>query len=463
MTEDEKKKKQKEAEYSVPVYTEGESVGAAHEQLSGLKAPEGYSSEWQAAMDETLERIMKRGDFSYNINTDALYGQYRDQYRKLGRAAMDDTVTRASAATGGYANSYAVTAGNAAYNDYLAKLDDVIPELYGLALERYRAEGDALAERYGLLADREIADYKRYRDSVGDYLSERDYLRGVYENERERDYSRYSADRDFGYGVHRDRLADERYADETAYERERDAVSDARYRDETAYERERDALADERYASETAYERARDAVSDARYRDETAYGRSVEAAYAKAEYGDFSGLAALYGIDEASAKAAYERAAAESVSPVESESSADQTAAVDPYGDYSTKDFNNMMKSAAANLEFDEEAAVREGLSLVRQAGSTEDAKLMFRDYFGEELYEKHFGTSAGGTEALPEAAEGEWSDSQKRFLATAHVISKTMPSGIFNSYLYDMAAIWVEQGKITLDEADRIIEYLEN
>lgn len=56
---------------------------------------------------------------------------------------MEDTVGNASMLTGGYANSYAVTAGQQAYDSYMSKLNDKIPELEQRAYERYRDEEDS--------------------------------------------------------------------------------------------------------------------------------------------------------------------------------------------------------------------------------------------------------------------------------------------------------------------------------
>lgn len=123
-----------------------------------------YQSKWQGALDDTLDQILNRENFSYDVNADALYRQYRDSYTQLGRQAMQDTMGQAAALTGGYGNSYAQTAGQQAYNGYMQQLSGKIPELYALALEQYDREGDALYDRYALLNDQAEADadYNRW-------------------------------------------------------------------------------------------------------------------------------------------------------------------------------------------------------------------------------------------------------------------------------------------------------------
>ena len=106
-----------------------------------------YQSRYDTQAKSLYDQLQNREPFRYDIDADALYRQYRDQYTALGRKAMEDTMGRAQAMTGGYANSYAQTAGQQAYENYLGKLADAIPELYSQALERYQQEGSDLEEK----------------------------------------------------------------------------------------------------------------------------------------------------------------------------------------------------------------------------------------------------------------------------------------------------------------------------
>ena len=115
--------------------------------------------------ENVLDRILSRDDFSYDLGGDALYRQYKDHYLQQGKLAMQDTMGQAAALTGGYGNSYAQTVGQQAYDRTLDSLNDVIPELYSLALRRYEKEGDDLWDLYGIYADREAQDYERYLDA----------------------------------------------------------------------------------------------------------------------------------------------------------------------------------------------------------------------------------------------------------------------------------------------------------
>lgn len=106
---------------------------------------------WQEQLDETMDKILNRKPFQYDINADALYQFYNDRFQTQGRKAMMDTVGQAATMTGGYGNSYAQMAGQQAYGDHMQGMNDIIPELYQLALDRYDREGDALKNKYAFL------------------------------------------------------------------------------------------------------------------------------------------------------------------------------------------------------------------------------------------------------------------------------------------------------------------------
>lgn len=198
----------KPGEFTYNDYTPSESVTNAQNMLNNLQKPGEYQSRWQQSLDEAMNKILNREKFTYDVNGDALYQQYKDQYVNQGRMAMMDTMGQASAMTGGYGSSYASTAGNQAFQGYLQQLNDRVPELYKLALDKYNQEGQELYNQYGLFADREDTDYGRYRDTMSDYYADRDYYTNAYNNERSWDYGLYSDAYNRAYNQHRDSVSD---------------------------------------------------------------------------------------------------------------------------------------------------------------------------------------------------------------------------------------------------------------
>lgn len=139
-----------------------------------------YQSRWQSQLDNALNAITNRKAFNYDFNADPMYQAYKDQYTKLGKEASMNAAANAAALTGGYGNSYAVTAGAQANQQYLTQLNNIIPELYNLAMNRYKMEGDELNNKYAVLGDADDRDYGRHRDTVGDWKDQLAYLQSAY-------------------------------------------------------------------------------------------------------------------------------------------------------------------------------------------------------------------------------------------------------------------------------------------
>ena len=194
-------------------YKPSDTVTQAQQMLEQQLAnkPGAYQSAWQTQLDDIINKIQNREKFSYDLNGDALYQQYKDQYTTQGKMAMMDTMGQAQAMTGGYGNSYAQSVGQQAYQGHLQQLNEVIPELYQLALDQYNREGQDLLNQYGLISDRENMDYGRYRDQVSDYYTDRDYYTEDYRYQSEMDYGKWADGRDFSYGQYRDEKSDEQW------------------------------------------------------------------------------------------------------------------------------------------------------------------------------------------------------------------------------------------------------------
>ncbi len=213
--------------FSYGDYKPSDTVAQAQALLQQQMAqkPGQYQSTWEGQLNETINQILNRDKFSYDVNADALYQQYKDQYVRQGQLAMMDTMGQAAALTGGYGSSYGQSVGQQAYQAYLQQLNDVVPELYGMALDQYNQEGQQLYDQATLMAQMENQDYSRYMDGLNAYLTERDYLTGRYDAERDYDYGKWADGRDFSYGQYSD---DRAYA----YQQERDQVADQQWQSE---------------------------------------------------------------------------------------------------------------------------------------------------------------------------------------------------------------------------------------
>jgi hypothetical protein len=192
--------------FSYDDYQESDAVKGAGTALNSHLAnkPGEYKSQWQSQLDSLMQQIMNGEKFSYDMNGDALYHQYKDKFTQQGKLAMADTMGQASAMTGGYGNSYAQSVGQQAYQGQLSQLNDIVPELAQMAYNRFRDGKQDLFNQYGMVADRENQDYGRHRDSVADWEAERGYLADRYDTERGLDYSKYVDDRNLAHSVHQE-------------------------------------------------------------------------------------------------------------------------------------------------------------------------------------------------------------------------------------------------------------------
>lgn len=220
--------------------------GASTKKEFSYSSAPSYTSKYQDQIDELTEAILGRDPFEYNYLEDPNYQQYEESYTRSGKRAMQDTLGQVAARTGGLASSYASTASQQTYDNYMAELADKIPELRQAAYAMYMDELNNQRADLDMLLALEQGDYGRYQDLLG----------------------QYNTDRNFAYGQFRDEVGDDRYDLESNYNAGRDQLEDQRYDDETAWNREQ-------------------------YEDETEYSRNLEKAQTLAAAGDFSGYLAL--------------------------------------------------------------------------------------------------------------------------------------------------------------------------
>lgn len=190
-----------------------------------------YESQYKSQIDDLLNQILNREDFSYDHTKDPLYQQYQAQYLREGDRAMRDTLAEAASGAGGM-NSYAITAAQQANNYYAAQAADKIPELYQLAYQMYLDDIDLQVQDLGLVQQMDNTQYDRYRDTMSDWYN----------------------DRDFAYNQYRDNVGDYQWQQNFDYDVSRDQVNDAWRNQEWAEE-------NERYDTEAAYDRAMNIIN----------------------------------------------------------------------------------------------------------------------------------------------------------------------------------------------------------
>lgn len=197
-------------------YTPDQAVMDAQKALADLQKPEDYQSRYDAQINGILQTIAGAKDFTYEAAEDPMYKVYRDQYLRMGQRAAEDAMANAAALTGGYGSSYGQMAANQEEQNYIAELNNQVPTLMQMAYQRHQ---DQIADQYNQLnayQSAENMDYGKWRDLVGDYQTDRDYLAGRYDTEYSKDYQEYrdlvgdyESELAYIYGKYSDMSADE--------------------------------------------------------------------------------------------------------------------------------------------------------------------------------------------------------------------------------------------------------------
>lgn len=200
-------------------YTYDPLTNEAYQQaLEQLKQAQGQTPTYKGTYDQQVkdmyDKIANREKFSYDLNADALYQQYKGQYTQQGKMAMMDTMGQAAALTGGYGNSYAQNVGQQAYQGYLQKLNDVIPELYGVALDQYNQEGDRMVQQYGMLGDMADTEYGRYQNELNQFWQNLALLKEQADDAYNRGFTEWQTGYENAYQAGRDQVSDQQWQNE---------------------------------------------------------------------------------------------------------------------------------------------------------------------------------------------------------------------------------------------------------
>ena len=140
---------------------------------------------------------MNRDKFSYDFNADSMYQMYKDKYTQAGKKAMENTMAQNAALSGGYGSSYAQTAGQQTYQNYLQQLNDMLPTLRNQAYSEYQDEANRQLQQYNLTNDAYNREYGQYRDLVSDWQSDRAFNQSNYQDERNFDYNQFANERNY--------------------------------------------------------------------------------------------------------------------------------------------------------------------------------------------------------------------------------------------------------------------------
>lgn len=123
-----------------------------------------YNSEYMDTLNELAKQLI-----SMNYDDWTKGSQYQalaDRYGNNGRMSMQDVLGQVASRTGGLVSSYATTAAQQQYNQYMAQLEEV-------ARQMYSQDRSDLLDNANLYRNLANDEYDRYRDSLADYNAQK--------------------------------------------------------------------------------------------------------------------------------------------------------------------------------------------------------------------------------------------------------------------------------------------------
>ncbi len=230
--------------YNPQPFTMSDYARDYRDRLSALEAdkPGPFESRYQPDIDNILDTILGRESYDPDsVYQSDMWKNYRDQYLQQGNRAMRDAQGAAAGLTGGYGSTYALAAGQQAYDNYLSQLNDRTLDINDRLYQQYLDEGQELYNRLGALNNQDAIDYGRYRDDISDYQWNLGYLGDRYEQSRANDYQEYADD-----------IARQQWAEQYAYQRAQDALAQQNWQAEFDYQKQKDAAAAQKASSSSS-------------------------------------------------------------------------------------------------------------------------------------------------------------------------------------------------------------------
>lgn len=150
----------------------------------------GYNSSYKDSINMLADKYVNN-EFDYDVNSDSTYQSYSDKYKREGAKAQENAQGAYAANTGGYANSYAQTAGLRTYGEYMDELAEKIPSLKKEKLQNWQQEQENTLNQISVLQGLDDTQYQRFRDNLQDNYDFMNYYENKYSTSKGLDMSEF--------------------------------------------------------------------------------------------------------------------------------------------------------------------------------------------------------------------------------------------------------------------------------
>lgn len=186
--------------------TYASSYGSTIGDLMGqIKDYGSFEYSGQDDYQKVLDSLVNQQPFAYDLQADPSWGAYKKAYMREGDRASANALAQASAASGGRASSYAMTAAQQAGNYYAGQLADVIPTLEQQAYSRYLGDINNRVNSLNALANDRAFEQGQWMDG---YNMLQNSL-GNFQTQDQTDYQRYLDAMNLQYQAEQDKQAQE--------------------------------------------------------------------------------------------------------------------------------------------------------------------------------------------------------------------------------------------------------------
>lgn len=189
-----------EKDYLELMNSEGTKPSGAQAEAAALSEAENraksidYSTTADGKLDAAIDSYLSGRGFKYSTAKDPEYRAYLQRYRSDSDRGRELSENTARALSGGYKNSYAGYIGSEVYNDRMNDISDAAPSYESMAQTEAAMRKAQEAQGVQIMSDRASDEYNRSRDYRSDLKNYMNYLATEYQNERQNELDRQSAE-----------------------------------------------------------------------------------------------------------------------------------------------------------------------------------------------------------------------------------------------------------------------------
>lgn len=196
-----------------PTYEKSEALQNAIAKRDSLEnGDQEIYQKYADPIQNAIDQVSKYSEFKYDVESDPIWNSIKSQYQRNATMGMREAMGDAANLTGGYGSSYSQQAGQQAYQNQIAGMTDIIPELQNSALNVFQANQNGALNQLGAidgLMENELNNWRSNRayfyQKVND-MSEQEF------NEYLTQIQQWNTDRSFWNDYRNNAIANQQWA-----------------------------------------------------------------------------------------------------------------------------------------------------------------------------------------------------------------------------------------------------------